>query len=303
MNNDYLERINKVIKYIEENYAEKISLDSLAEASHFSKYHFSRIFTSIMGETPISFVTKIRLQKAILELKETTKSIADIANGCGFESISTFNASFKKYYQTTPSDWRKSTTKDSNILGEKGKIQEEIAKPPCYSIESKNSFLRRIWTMNITLKQLPDMEVAYVRHVGSYLETYHAWERLGMWSNSKGLYPTEQFFIGISLDDPNVTEEHECRYDACVTLPANFVKKSEDGIDFKRLSGGTYALYQFYDTIDKLAIAYQTIFGQWLPNSEYDADDKPCLEFCMNNPAMDPDGKAKVDLYIPLKQN
>ncbi|WP_310735627.1 GyrI-like domain-containing protein [Cohnella herbarum] len=57
----------------------------------------------------------------------------------------------------------------------------------------------------------------------------------------------------------------------------------------------------FYDTIDKLGIVYQSIFGQWLPNSEFDPDDRDCLEFCMNNPFEDPEGKAKVDLYIPIK--
>lgn len=67
------------------------------------------------------------------------------------------------------------------------------------------------------------------------------------------------------------------------------------------LPGGLYGLYQFYDTIDKLGIAYQSIFAQWLPKSEYDPDERDYLEFCMNNPFEDPDGKAKVDLYIPLK--
>lgn len=61
-------------------------------------------------------------------------------------------------------------------------------------------------------------------------------------------------------------------------------------------------MYPFYDTIEKFAIAYQVVYGQWMPGSEYDPDDKPCLEFCMNNPFEDPDGKAKVNLYIPIKK-
>ncbi|WP_233281156.1 GyrI-like domain-containing protein [Paenibacillus algicola] len=39
-----------------------------------------------------------------------------------------------------------------------------------------------------------------------------------------------------------------------------------------------------------------------LLNSEYDADDRPCLEFCINDPAKDKEGKCKVDLYIPIKK-
>ncbi|WP_227011522.1 GyrI-like domain-containing protein [Paenibacillus lutimineralis] len=57
-------------------------------------------------------------------------------------------------------------------------------------------------------------------------------------------------------------------------------------------------MFQFYDIPDKLGITYQSIFAQWLPNSEYDPGERPCLEFCMNDPSTDPDGKCKVDLYI-----
>lgn len=158
-----------------------------------------------------------------------------------------------------------------------------------------------IWKMNISIKELPDYEVAFVRHFGSYLDTFKAWESLGVWAGKNGLFPPEQYFIGISLDDPNSTEETECRYDACVTIPQAFKKENHSEVQFRILPGGLYGLYNFYDTIDKLAIAYQSIFGQWLPNSEYDPDERNCLEFCMNNPYDDPEGKAKVDLYIPIK--
>jgi AraC family transcriptional regulator len=156
--------------------------------------------------------------------------------------------------------------------------------------------------MNIVIKELPDYEVAYVRHVGSYLNTFEAWIRLGTWAARNKLLPTEQHFIGISLDDPNVTDEYDCRYDACVTIPYDFNKENHPEINFKNIQGGLYAFYQFYDTIDQLAIAYQNIYGQWLPESDFEPDDRHCLEFCMNNPSNDPEGKAKVDLYIPIKK-
>lgn len=156
--------------------------------------------------------------------------------------------------------------------------------------------------MNVTIKELPSFEVAYVRHVGSYLETYKAWGKLGEWAGKNGLFPPEQTFIGISLDDPSVTEEIACRYDACVTIPVEFNKEAHSDVGFARLPGGLYGMYHFYDTVDKFAITYQSIFGQWLPNSEYEPDDRYCLEYCMNNPSEDPEGKAKIDLYVPIKK-
>lgn len=156
--------------------------------------------------------------------------------------------------------------------------------------------------MNISIAKLPEYEVAFIRRIGSYFEPNDAWEKLMKWAMENGLFPPEQYFIGISIDNPEVVEEHACRYDACVTVPGGFDKTKHTDIQFKRLPGGLYALYPFYDTPCQLAGAYQSIFRDWLPNSEYDADDRECLEFCMNNPADDPEGKCKVDLYIPIKK-
>ena len=61
--------------------------------------------------------------------------------------------------------------------------------------------------MNILIKELPEYEVAYVRKVGSYLDTRDAWEKLTQWAIKNKLYPTQHYFIGISLDDPGVVDE------------------------------------------------------------------------------------------------
>lgn len=301
-NEDYLKRIDRVIQFIDENSFQPINLEDLASISNFSKYHFSRIFTSIVGLTPIAFVNQKRLQRAAYYLLETNKTILEISSLCGFESISNFNAVFKRHFNKTPSEVRKEFKENSNFSLQVSKIQEELSNPLNYYRSNKDHFLRRIWNMNISIKELPEYEVAYIRHIGSYLDTYQAWSKLGIWAEQNGLRPTNQHFIGISLDDPSMVDEYACRYDACVTLPNDFNKEEQSEVQFKQLSGGLYALYTFYDTIDKFAITYQSLFGQWLPHSEYDAEDRPCLEFCMNNPMDDPEGKCKVDLYIPVKQ-
>ncbi|MFT9847793.1 AraC family transcriptional regulator [Aneurinibacillus sp. REN35] len=156
--------------------------------------------------------------------------------------------------------------------------------------------------MAVFIKELPEYEVAFIRRIGSYFEPNDSWEKIMEWAMENKLFPPEHYFIGISLDNPKMVEQHACRYDACVTIPEGFAKESHSNVQFKKLSGGLYALYPFYDMGYKLAEAYQNIFQQWLPNSEYDADDRDCLEFCMNNPAEDPEGKCKVDLYIPIRK-
>jgi len=305
VNNDYRDRMQTVLVFIEKNIDQELNLGMLAGISHFSKFHFSRVFLAILNKSPMTYLTERRLYHSVNYLKTTNKTILEISTLCGFSSISNFNASFKKLYQTTPSKMRKEMQKQSNNQLLSGNNLKEIPPSIKYDVginTNKTNFLRRVWEMNIELKELPDYEVAFVRHTGSYLETHQAWATLGIWAEKNNLFPPTQYFIGISLDDPNVTDENICRYDACVTLPANFSPKADTGIAFKTLPGGLYALYKFYDTIDKFAIAYQSIYGQWLPNSDYEPDDRHALEFCMNNPATDVAGKAKVDLYIPIKK-
>lgn len=157
--------------------------------------------------------------------------------------------------------------------------------------------------MNIIIKELPKLEVAYIRRFGSYFEPQDHWGKLINWAVTNELLPPEQSFIGISLDNPDLVESNHCRHDACVTIPDGFEKEKHTDMQFKKLDHGKYALYQFYDRPEKLNSAYQYIFGQWLSNSEYDLDFKRLtLEFNMNNPADDLEGKCRVDLYVPIKK-
>lgn len=156
--------------------------------------------------------------------------------------------------------------------------------------------------MDILIRSLPDFEVAYIRHVGNYFEPSDHWGKLGEWAAKNNLFPPTQNYIGLSLDNPEFVAPELCRHDACITLPENFTKEEDSEIQFKTITGGVYALYQFYDTPDKLVNAYRAVFGDWIPQSDYVADDKISLEFSMNNPLDDPEGKCKVDLYVPIKK-
>ncbi|MBP1081926.1 MULTISPECIES: AraC family transcriptional regulator [Bacillus] len=56
--------IGKVMKYIEQNLDQKLSLEQLAKVSSYSQFHFHRIFTGLIGETPSDYVKRIRMEKA-----------------------------------------------------------------------------------------------------------------------------------------------------------------------------------------------------------------------------------------------
>ncbi|NCB25391.1 MAG: AraC family transcriptional regulator, partial [Bacteroidia bacterium] len=85
LNSEYIFRINRTIDYIESNIENPMTLEELATVANFSKFHFSRLFQSIVGETPFQFILRVRLEKAAtFILNNNNESISEIAYKCGF---------------------------------------------------------------------------------------------------------------------------------------------------------------------------------------------------------------------------
>ena len=99
--------IRNVIAFIKDNYADSISLDDMIKNVHISKYHFIRCFRRAMGITPYSYLTNYRINMSKTLLRSTDKSVAAIAELCGFLDTSNFITQFKKHTGQKPSQYRK----------------------------------------------------------------------------------------------------------------------------------------------------------------------------------------------------
>lgn len=99
-------RIGDAIAHIETNYTDSITLDELAEKSHLSKRHFTRIFQECLGRSPIDHLLHVRRQKAAELLKGTDRTITDIAFDCGFSDSNYFTRCFRKTMSQTPKQYR-----------------------------------------------------------------------------------------------------------------------------------------------------------------------------------------------------
>ena len=96
--------IAQSIRYIQKHYADNISVQFLAEKTHLSKNHFTRLFFKETGMTPYQYIKSYRLDIAASMLK-TGISISEIAENCGFLSSSAFSSSFKKQYGCAPREF------------------------------------------------------------------------------------------------------------------------------------------------------------------------------------------------------
>lgn len=96
------ERIEKAVKYIEENYRNKIGIDELSKIACISKYHFMKLFKEAVGKKPTQYINEVKIDKAKEMIRNTTLSFERICEECGYKNYPYFYRNFKKITGNTP---------------------------------------------------------------------------------------------------------------------------------------------------------------------------------------------------------
>ena len=101
-----IDNIEKVIDYIENNLSNKLDLEKISEAVHYSKYHLHRLFSDTVGMTIHDYVGRRQLTEAAKLLVFSDRPIIEIAFICGYESQQAFSSAFKLMYKIPPAQYR-----------------------------------------------------------------------------------------------------------------------------------------------------------------------------------------------------
>lgn len=99
--------ITVILQYIKEHAAEKISLNDIALKFHFNYHYLSSYFSSHFNETFPDYLNRIRIEQSVKLLKNSTMSISEVAESCGYSDISYFSKVFKKIIGKTPTQFRR----------------------------------------------------------------------------------------------------------------------------------------------------------------------------------------------------
>ena len=103
---EYMEKMLKVTRYINDNYKQDISLENLSSIAGYSKFHFARVFKQYTGMTHTDYLNQVRIKAAENMMLNPNMLITEIAMNSGFNSITTFNRTFKKIKNYTPSKFK-----------------------------------------------------------------------------------------------------------------------------------------------------------------------------------------------------
>ncbi|MBP2623577.1 AraC family transcriptional regulator [Streptococcus oricebi] len=104
------EKIRSLIDYISQHYQDNLSIEHLSAYCGYSPTHFMNFFKKHLGVSCMEYLIQFRLRKAAELLEHSTISILEVAQQIGFNNLSNFNRQFKKYYQMTPSQYRRTNS-------------------------------------------------------------------------------------------------------------------------------------------------------------------------------------------------
>ncbi|HZQ05068.1 MAG TPA: AraC family transcriptional regulator [Anaerolineae bacterium] len=103
---EYAETIEDVMSYIRKHIHEPLNREVLADVAGFSVPHFHRVFTAQVGESAVSYVRRLRLERAAQKLRMGAVDITEVAGAAGYETPAAFGKAFKQQFGLSPSQFR-----------------------------------------------------------------------------------------------------------------------------------------------------------------------------------------------------
>jgi AraC family transcriptional regulator len=319
---EYSARINRVLDFIDSHFETELSLKKLAEVADFSPYHFHRIFHSMVGETLNQFIQRIRLEKAAtLLISNPKEAITDIAFDCGFSGSAAFARAFKESFKMNASQWRNGGyiefSKIGKLLSKNGKSidknRKDFTSTSLYNgyqiiMNERRKNVKKgkptNMELNVQVKEMPEIPVAYVRHIGPYQGDVNLFERLFTklfkWAGARDLLKMpETRVLAVYHDNPEITDDDKLRLSVCISVPEG--TEVEGDVGYMVIPGGKFALGRFELGPEEYQEAWDALYGGWLPESGFQPADGLCYEWYHNDCREHPQKKSIVDICVPVK--
>ena len=293
----YIGRVNRVMDYVRSNPAGDLRLDSLAHVASFSPYHFHRVFKAVVGETLNEYVRRIRAERAAsLLLQDPSRTVTEVAVDCGYSSPSSFAREFRRRFGVSASQFRSGG--DDSLQ----RLREHLEKQgqPLVTAPPDGRVSRTEMAFRVEVQDLPELQVAYVRHTGPYSEIGQAFRLLMRWAGPRRLlrFPQTQV-LAIYHDNPDITPADRLRSDACITVPLG--TRARRVVSTMTIPSGRFAVAHVEIDPDQYGEAWDRLLRDWMPQSGYCPDDRLCYERYPSDNRKQPQDKHIVDICEPIR--
>ncbi|HEY5508453.1 MAG TPA: AraC family transcriptional regulator [Paludibacter sp.] len=300
---EYQQMVLKVQHYINQHLAEDLSLERLASVANYSPFHFQKIFSEAVSESPKQYVIRLRLEKAAHFIKIFPQlPINEIAMSCGFSSNSIFSRAFKNYFGVSADSYRGLTTDEFNKIS---KSKSQLSQWTDASwITPITDIQQKVETVRLT--STPVINTIYTFHLACIQTTLShpenislAFQSLLQWAGPRGLItPTTKYF-GVWLDFPFITPTDKCRY--LCGLEINDDIKSTKGINIQTVSKAQYLHYEMKGNINETLDAMIALNHNYVDAMGYIVSEMICYEQFDESPTDKPYEEITRRLLFPVK--
>jgi len=268
------------MRLLAERIGDDIDYQSISCAIGLSLHRFHHLFAEETGETPGSYVRRIRLDAAAMRLRWTRETAGLIARSLGYESQSAFNSAFERRFGAAPGRFRK----------------EHVRWP--------NGPVDGIDHRRVTIRESSGFHGIAKRYVGQGPEIRLHWADFlaslppGLKSDGGKLY------LGLIHHEPRFTPPDRQCYDCCLIL-----SEKAEGMDwlpndkgFHKLvtRAGLYACVEQDGSASTSLAANGPVPGGWPVTSGYVLTDDPRMELYTMPPSLLPEGELRFTLLLAV---
>lgn len=290
---NYRTLVQKSIDFIEGRLEKELQLDELAKLACLSKFHYIRLFSALVGETPKQYIIKRRISQGAKYILSSNEKMIDIAYKYGFNSQADFTRVFKKYYGISPLKCR--VQPERLVMYEPVNIMEKVFE---------DDFRCRLDQPKIIF--IEDLHVWGYKTEGNFHDNYENstmnqfWYRVvpDLLQFRKTSEYTQAY--GITLGS-----EYMGDFRYMVGYEAKDLWIPQEGLEKVVVKGGKYAVFNYKSQGDRFEMrslyhAMKYIYEEWLPATKYELDDRIELVEIIKEEDFDNENRG-LDICFPIK--
>lgn len=285
--NRHIQIANDTMYYIYKHIDTDINIEELANSFSINKIHFHNIFKEQMGRNIYETIKSIRLQKASnLLLTNSSSTITEIANMCGYSSQTSFIRAFKQRFHQTPKNWRNGGFKE---------YSKKVLEGTDIAFKDTDKFMGKEPRL---VKRKP-ITAYYIRQNDYILSKMKkTWQKLQAWIYTNNITEYEQ--LGVYHDNPALTPHDEWYYVAAIIPKKNYNLKDTNLPHFI-IPEALYAVFDIEGYHGDILRFIQWAYHHWLPESDFETSTIPSLTFFKDNHYLNESGKFQGEFYLPIK--
>jgi AraC family transcriptional regulator len=283
-------RFANVLEYIDAHSGEDLALDTLSGIAHYSRFHFHRQFSALLGMSVHRYVLCTRMKRASWLLAfRTQMPVGEIAATCGYDGPEAFARAFRTLVGKSPTGFRAQPD-----------WPEWNERFSAYLQLRRQTMPNEHTSREVSVVDFPATPIGLLTHRGDLRRLNESIRRFIDWRKRNGLPPRLSATYNILFDDPEATPTDECRYGLGVATTKP-IEANDEGMAPMTIPAGRCARLRHTGSDDHLEHSVRWLYGQWLPASGLEPRDFPLFLQRVSFYPDVPERDAVTDIFLPLR--